>query len=58
MRLNGIRTQLSRWLSRAVVLAILSSCVALADSPRPNVVFILADDLGCYGGRPARDAQH
>lgn len=53
MNFKAFPAALSRWLGGAIVLAILSSCGALAGPRAPNVVFMLADDLGwsdlgCY----------
>jgi arylsulfatase A len=54
MRFNAIGTRLSRRLSCLAALAVLFFHVASAAPHSPNVVFILADDLGwsdlgCYG---------
>ena len=54
MRFNAMGTLRSRRLLRLAAGAVLSSHMALASSRSPNVVFILADDLGwsdlgCYG---------
>jgi arylsulfatase A len=54
MRFNAIGARLSRRLSRLAALAILFFHVASAAPHPPNVVLILADDLGwsdlgCYG---------
>jgi hypothetical protein len=71
MRLNAVGAALSRWLSRAVVLGILISSRAIADSRLTNAVFILTDegktyetavcmgqrlDAGCYRNFPDSDA--
>ncbi|MCM2371765.1 sulfatase-like hydrolase/transferase [Rhodopirellula sp. ICT_H3.1] len=43
-------------ISVAIVIALMSSNIAIADSPRPNILFIAMDDLndwiGCLGGNP------
>ena len=55
-------TALRRYVSAVTLLALMSSVTAFAQqSDRPNVVFILADnvgygDLGCYGGGELRGA--
>lgn len=54
MKFKALQVALSSWLTRLAVLAILPSHTAFAGSRSPNLVFILADDLGwsdlgCYG---------
>src|SRR6202162_5402112 len=57
MMCSGVRAKAIRWAAVALLLATLLPRHSVAASPpKPNILFILSDDMGygdigCYGGR-------
>ena len=51
-----------RWIGLAAVFCFVAVAVAQAADPKPNIIFIMADDLGTadlgYRGRGDQDAKH